>query len=120
MEYTEKYIKSKKIKYSTYDHKEFGLMFSIEFPRPGILDMNLYSFFVKKFLLHFVDSIILQLCLLPDRIGGGACALRSAHKGPDVTKLYTPRHYIYYTCVLYTLLTTYKGSKKEGFSNIRV
>ena len=58
----------KEIKYSTYDHKESGLMFSIEFLRPGILDMNLCSLFVKKFLLHFVDSIILQLCLLPDRI----------------------------------------------------
>ena len=66
----------KEIKYSTYDHKESGLMFSIEFPRPGILDMNLYSFFVKKFLLHFVDSIILQLCLLPDRISGGCMAAR--------------------------------------------
>ena len=72
-------------------------MFSIEFPRPGILDMNLCSFFVKKFLLHFVDSIILQLCLLPDRISGGCMAARvwcfkvrtlCTNKGPDVTKLY--------------------------------
>ena len=71
-------------------------MFSIEFPRPGILDMNLCSFFVKKCLLHFVDSIILQLCLLPDRIRGDAwrrvrcLKVRTLYtnKGPDVTKLY--------------------------------
>ena len=81
-------------------------MFSIEFPRPGILDMNLCSFFVKKFLLHFVDSIILQLCLLPDRISGvmhgGVCGgcfkVRTLYtnKGPDVTKLYARYMYSNY------------------------
>ena len=43
-----KNIQNLKIKLTfTYDHKESGLKFSIEFLRPDILDMHLYSFFVK-------------------------------------------------------------------------
>ena len=88
-------------------------MFSIEFPRPDILDMNLYSFFVKKCLLHFVDSIILQLCLLPDRISCDAlrcvwCVkVRTLYtnKGPDVTKLYSRYMYSNYC----------KKAAKKGF-----